>query len=125
MKSISPPAIINNGIAVYFPGTSNNLSNYLQLQIFYSKDNPLFSWVACDNVQRQIWTKNQEYGSGGVLFLYQLNSDIPLGFYTIRAKLFSTESQTKEGQFFIGITSPTPNLIIGLPYSVYPSIDLA
>lgn len=125
MKSINPPSILNYGIAVYFPGVEGSSSQYIQIEIYYSKENPLFSWVACDNIQRQIWTKTEPLLSNGTLFLYQLNSEIPLGFYTIRAKKYSAESQIKEGQFFIGITSPTPNLIIGLPYSVYPFIDLA
>lgn len=125
MKPIAPPTILNYGIGAYFPGTVATATNYLRLEILYSKENPLFSWVACDNIQKQIWNKTEPYNPNGILFLYQLNSSLPLGFYTIRAKLFSSEAQVKEGQFFIGITSPTPNLIIGLPYSVYPPIDLA
>ena len=125
MRSIAPPTILNYGIAVYFPGTFSITSKVIQLEIFYSKENPLFSWIACDNIQRQIWSKKQSFSTNGTLFLYQLNSEIPLGFYTIKAKLYSADSQVKEGQLFIGITSPTPNLIIGLPYSVYPPIDLA
>ncbi len=124
MNPIEPPFIINNGIAVFFPAMGNEVS-LITLDIFYTKDNPIFAWAMCDTSQSRIWSKNIQQSPTGTLFLYELDKELPLGFYTIRATLNRASSQPIKGQITVGVITPTPRLIIGLPYSIYPPIDLA
>lgn len=124
MKPIAPPFIIKNGIAVFFP-VIGKAAALVTLEIYYTRSNPIFSWLNCDTAQSKIWSKSIQQSPTGTLFLYETDKDLPLGFYTIAAKLNRASSSTMSGQITVGVITPTPRLIIGLPYSIYPPIDLA
>lgn len=124
MKPIAPPLIINNGIAVYFPAAIDHKFSLITLEIYYGRNNPVFSWLSCNTSKAKIWSKTLQQSATGTLFLYETAGNLPLGFYTITAKSVHSGGE-KKGQFSLGVIEPTPHLIIGLPYSVYPAINLA
>ncbi len=122
MEPVKPPSIINEGIAVYVPPIINEkLVN--TIDIFYSKNPPMFKWIGCDNTQSKIWSYTKYQSEKGDLFLYK--NRLIKGFYTIRISLVKKDGGTKQGQTTIGIIEPTPYIIIGLPYSIYPVISVS
>ena len=126
MQPIKPPSIINNGIAVFAPASERiKVPSLISIEIYYEVNNPLFSWLNCSTEKVKIWDKTQSQVPSGTLFIYETPGDLTLGFYTIKIiNTTAVRSQTS-GQILVGINSPTPRLIIGLPYSIYPPIDLS
>lgn len=124
MLPISPPSIIEKGIAIYCPPLSNSSTNLIRIDIYYSPNNPHLSWLTCETSKALIWTSTSTQTPEGILFLYQTLSDLDLGFYTIKITSVS-KSSNAEGSITIGIIKPTPTLVIGLPYSTYPVISLS
>ncbi len=53
MKLINPLEITKYGIVVYQQAVNNK--NIINLKIFFTKVNPLFNWLTCDNGERLIW----------------------------------------------------------------------
>lgn len=124
MNPIAPPTIISNGIAVYFPPTVDQKFSLITLEIYFSKSNPVFSWIACNTSTAKLWSKTLQQSAKGSLFVYETRGDLPYGFYTIAVKSVQSSGE-KRGQLSLGVIEPTPHLIVGLPYSIYPTINLA
>ncbi|MBD2201538.1 hypothetical protein H6G33_09285 [Calothrix sp. FACHB-1219] len=124
MKPIQPPQIINKGIAIYSPYLEGSIPGLLSISIYFSSTNPLFNWLSCDSTESLIWKNSSPPSKQGTLFLYEPKSDLELGFYRIELSLFKVNMLPVSGETRVAILTPTPYLIIGLPYSVYPPIVL-
>lgn len=124
MLPINVPPIVNTGIVVYFPQVITGIIN---LNIYYSKSNPLLDWVNCDKGESLIYKESSTVNSAatGVLFTYESDSDLEYGFYRFQANLYNFSELPKTGQLVVGITQDMPRLVIGVPYSVYSPIILS
>ncbi len=123
MKPIAPPSILTKGIAVYIPPLMENSRGIVNVAIYYTKSNPLFSWLTCETSRVKLWSKSVEQTKGGSLFLYE--QELALGFYILQASLIKPDSSTIQGQMSLGLITPTPYIIVGLPYSIYPPISMS
>lgn len=111
-----PPLIIDKGIAVYAPYLYEGC---LRVEIYFSPNNPLLSFMSCSNTQHKIWETTSSQSPTGTLFIYQ--TDLTLGFYTV---VLSNPSLNKSGSLIVSILRPTKRVVVGLPYSIYPPIDM-
>lgn len=124
MDPIISPTLVDYGIAIVFTNLDSSYNNSLiNLQILYTQNNPLFNWLNCSNNVTTLWNQTTTVDPNGTIFLYQSDSNLNIGFYAIKASLF-TSAQPKIGELIIGVYTPIPNLTIGCPYSMYPPISL-
>lgn len=124
MKPINLNNSINKGILVFFPALNTSLNYLLKLEIFYTKSNPLFNWINCDNSEQKIFEEVSRESKSGILFNYNIPTDLEAGFYTFKSTLIDSQ-QPKEGQLTIGLFQNQSYIVIGLPYSMYPPITLS
>lgn len=124
MNLITPPFIVNRGIALYVPPLNSTQSGLVSLEITYSRKNPLFSFLSCDTSGARLSSTTQPFNPEGVIFIYESSQDLSAGFYTLSLELNYSSSKIS-GQRTVGFIRPTPRLIIGLPYSTYAPIALS
>lgn len=120
MKPIIANPVIPQGIALYAPPLEGS-SALFELSIYYRETNPLFSWLQCSNEEQLLWVTSQRQTNQGVIFLYQ--EPLRGGYYRLELKA-DDGKVVRSGALPIAITKPTPYLMIGLPYSIYPPITL-
>jgi hypothetical protein len=123
MKLINPLEITKYGIVVYQQAVNNK--NIINLKIFFTKVNPLFNWLTCDNGERLIWDKTISDSTDGTIFIYETRNSLEEGFYRIVVESYSYNGQSKLGEKTIGVLEETDKIIIGLPYSIYDPITLS
>lgn len=121
MQAITAPNLIDKGVLIYVP-PSETLKCLVSIEINYTKTHPKFMWSTCDDLITKIWQDEKYESSKGDIFAFR--SELQLGFYTLKVKKLSPDSRIKQGSLTIGIIKPTPYLVIGVPYSIYPPITL-
>ena len=125
MIPVNAPLIVNRGIAVFVPPTEGaQTKSFVTIKLFYSKNNPDFTWIKCDKTLVSLWEDNALEGETGNIFIYRALDVLSRGYYTILVtKITGGEAQI-EGRKVVGFLRDQPRLIIGLPYSIYPAITL-
>ncbi len=121
MKPITPPSIIKYGIVVYVP--SKDTFTKSKIEIYYSPNNPLFSYSHCAESTSKIWEKKDTNFNKGSLYIYSTSEALAPGFYQIKLTMYDNY-QTKfiEGSNTYGILNKKDTLHIGLPYSTFGPI---
>jgi len=123
MLEIKPKSFMNKGIGIYQPPPFSSGQSFVNLEIFYSKKDPRYQWIHCDNNLVTVFKSNQYIESNGNLFLF--DSDLEVGFYTIKVLAVQLGFSEIKGDLVVGIKKePTEPILIGLPYSIYPPITL-
>jgi hypothetical protein len=117
MTPLEPPLVIDKGIGLYSPLVKDITS--LRLEIYFSTTNPLLSFASCSSKEHKLWEVIQLQSPTGTLFLYQ--AELDLGFYTL---VLSNEVRDMRGSITLGVLRPTNRIVVGLPYSIYPPIEL-
>jgi hypothetical protein len=117
MRPIEPILVIDEGIALYSPYLSN--VGDLRIEIFFSATNPSMNLINCGPKEGKLWEAVRPQSPTGTLFLFQ--SQLALGFYII---VLSSIDRLRRGSLTLGVLRPTNRLVVGLPYSIYPPIDL-
>jgi hypothetical protein len=116
MRPSEPPLVIDRGLALYSPLLEQG---QLRLEIYFSIANPLLSFINCSRAEHKVWELLANQSPTGTLFLYQ--TELELGFYTL---VLSNETRSRSGSLTLSILSPTKRIVVGLPYSIYPPIEL-
>jgi hypothetical protein len=124
MIPIAPPKLINKGILVYCPSSLSSNRTIIRIDIYYNPNNPYMNFLGCESNKSLIWTESGTQVPEGTIFIYETLEDLVPGYYTINLSSFSSSSN-KEGSLTVGVTVPTPELIIGLPYSIYSPIVIS
>lgn len=123
MLEVKPKQLINKGILVYQPPMFDTVTSYVNVDIFYSVNDPRLTWLSCDNTASKVFSSNQYVQPNGNMFVFDV--ELITGFYSIVVKSVSVGVSQLSGSLVVGFKKqPTEPLIIGLPYSIYPPITL-
>ena len=123
MLEVKSKPLIDSGIVVYQPPMFDNNTSYINLDIYYSVADPRLTWTQCNNGLTKIYSSQQLVQTNGNLFIY--DNSLKAGFYSIKVRSFSLGDSELSGDLIVGFRKePTEPLVIGLPYSIYPTISL-
>lgn len=122
MQPIQVTYPVQYGISIYVAPTVSVTSGTVNLTIRYSTSNPVLNSAATSNI---LWKNSSGYSPGGVRFDYSRNSQLPAGSYSLSVTITRQDGLNLSGSRVYTIDQPTDNIVIGLPYSIYPSIPLA
>lgn len=120
MNTISPPQLINRGILISFPPT---IRGALSVDIYFSDKNPKYNWLICNVKTKLLWRITSPTDPLGTVINYTTVAQLNPGFYTVKASII-TSNRVLKGSTTIGLLTAQDNLLIGFPYSAYPSIVL-
>jgi len=124
MEPVRAEPLVINGLVVYSPPMSLLKGGLLRLTVTYSEHSPDFSWVTCrDTTLTPLWQIEDYYTPQGTLFVYDSGIPLKVGHYSLVLTLQADRTYT--GKEEITLMEPTPRIVIGLPYSVYPPILLS
>jgi len=123
MLEIKPKSIIDKGFAIYQPAYFNNFNSYIKIELTYYKSDPRYIWTDCDPNGYILLKNTTSINKDGNLFIY--NNNLEKGFYKIYIEQIDLGNTSISGSLILGFKKePTEAIIIGLPYSIYPPINL-